>query len=174
MFNANKTQTPSSSVNATLRKLAIGISPVVAMIALPSFATVCVYDASTGFVDPLGERASLTIESTEGDTEFIYERLPAIVSSDSTEIKAEVDNKRTLTLYETPIEAARQLLLDDSTYYAVLLGLAPDDPFIARGFATINQTLTCSEDSSSTAEADAPPVPAPLPAVPQPPTPPVQ
>lgn len=103
----------------------------------------CTYDPNSGVPNPLGSRASLTIQETEGNTAFIYERFPNEVSSDASDVKAEVDNKRTLTLYETPIADARQLLIDESSYYAVLLGLAVDDPFIERGFEGVNQTMLC-------------------------------
>ena len=123
----------------------------------PPGETICTYDPNSGFPDPWGARASLTIETSAGDTAFIYERLPATVSSDSSDVRAEVENKRTLTLYKTPLAEARQLLLDDSTYYAVLLGLSPEDPFVAKGFKAIDQTLTCVEGSSDAAELPAPP-----------------
>ena len=111
----------------------------------PAVATVCAYDASSGVPDPLGSQASLTIRETDGDTTFIYERLPASVGRN--DVRAEVDNERTLTLYQTPVTEARQLLVDDAAYYAVLLGLAVDDPFIARGFAAINDSLACQTDN---------------------------
>lgn len=131
--------------------------------------TICTYDASSGAPNPLGDRASLTVRGAGGNTEFIYERLPAIVSSNRSSKRADVDNQRTLTLYETTVDEARQLLADDSTYYAVLLGLAPDDPFVDRGFGLIDQTLVCTQ--SQTEEAVAPPVPV-APPAPQPPLPP--
>lgn len=131
--------------------------------------TICTYDPNVGMPNPLGERASLTIKAAGSSTNFIYERLPAIVSSDSSTTRAEVDNKRTLTLYETSVAEARQLLLDDSTYYAVLLGLAPDDPFVARGFETINRTLTCTEGGTAVDDIETL-----NPLVPQPLQPPVQ
>lgn len=106
-------------------------------------AVTCTYDPNSGVPNPLGSRASLTIQETEGNTAFIYERFPNEVSSDASDVKAEVDNKRTLTLYETPIADARQLLIDESSYYAVLLGLAVDDPFVDRGFEGVNQTMLC-------------------------------
>ena len=154
----------ASSLASVLTQVAIGaaVSPAHSQ-STPSQndsetteETTCAYDASASSPDPLGARASLTIEAARGDVAFVYERLPAIVSSDSSNQRAEVDNKRTLTLYDTSLEAARQLLIDDSTYYAVLLGLAPDDPFVAQGFERINQTLTCTTSSSEAGEATAP------------------
>ena len=132
------------------------LSPALAQSVAPQTAggTICAYDPSSGTTDPLGERASLKIQAAGGNVAFIYERLPAIVSSSASSQRAEVDNKRTLTLYETSLEAARQLLIDDSTYYAVLLGLSPDDPFVARGFERIDQTLTCTTNAAETTDPE--------------------
>jgi len=172
MFASQTTQAQRSVVSSCLKKILLGIAPVaVGLGALPGLSqtpelpaatdkTVCTYDPDSGFPDPLGARASLTVENTAGDTAFIYERLPAVVSSDSSDVQAEVDNKRTLKLYETSLADARQLLLEDSTYYAALLGLAPEDPFIARGFERIDQTLTCVEEDTDAAELPAPNPPA--------------
>lgn len=169
MFNSQTVQTQLSVANPQLKKIILCIVPVALVLGSavpgvsqtpdlpqPASETVCTYDPDSGFPDPLGERASLTIETAAGNTAFIYERLPATVSSDRSDIRAEVENKRTLTLDETSLADARQLLLDDSTYYAVLLGLAPEDPFVARGFEMINQTLSCVERSREATELPAP------------------
>lgn len=175
MLNSNtaKTQMPTF-LPSFLKSVALKIAPAaVALSALPGLAqtpspsTICSYDPDSGFPNPLGSRATLTVVETEGDTAFVYERLPSIVSSDRATVRADVDNQRTLTLYETPIAEARQLLTDDATYYAVLLGLSADDPFIARGFELIDQTLACEPGNSDTTE-----IPAPLSPLAQPSTPP--
>lgn len=169
MFDSKPTQTRLSIVNSLLKKAILGIAPVAVIfggalpglsqtpdLPQPSSETVCTYDPDSEFPDPLGARASLTIETSAGNTAFIYERLPATVSSDRSDVRADVDNKRTLMLYETSLADARQLLLEDSTYYAVLLGLAPEDPFVARGFEMIDQSLACVEESRDAAELSAP------------------
>ena len=186
LFKVSRFSTSAKSLfcdRAQFSKIIAGITPIALGVGtLPSWAqtasstqtlsqspseTICAYDADSGFPNPLGSRASLTVETSQGDTAFIYERLPAVVSSDSSDLRAEVDNKRTLTIFETPLETARQLLIDDSSYYAVLLGLAPDDDFIARGFEMINQTLTCETGDTETSSVPTPatqmpPVPQPL------------
>lgn len=132
-------QTPPPPAPAPSAPPAVSPAPP----APPSVNITCTYDPNSEVPNPLGSRAALTIQETEGNTAFIYERFPNEVSSDASDVKAEVDNKRTLTLYETSIADARQLLLDESSYYAVLLGLAVDDPFIERGFEGVNQTMLC-------------------------------
>jgi hypothetical protein len=94
-------------------------------------------------------RAYVTIREVDGDSVFIYSQFPSVVTSSRPTPPADVSSERTLTLYDTPLAEARQLLIDDPAYYAALLGT--DGALVGEdGFKPVNDTLTCqavSEDN---------------------------
>ena len=155
--------------------LAIGVVPL--GIARPSlaqtpvstpqeFVTVCAYDPSSGQLNPLGMRAFITVSEVEGNSIFRFEQFPDFVSgtSDTLGRPAEIASERTLTLYETPLAEARQLLIDEPTYYAALLGVESEQ-LTGDGFSEVNETLACQEVSDASLAG----VPQP-PQIPDPPT----
>lgn len=98
-------------------------------------ATACAYDPQSGRPNPLGMRAAVTLEEQGGNTSVIYEQFPEQLPGSA---PATLSTKRELVFYETPIEQARALLLDDPGYYRTLTD--DDDP---AGFAPVDATLLC-------------------------------
>ncbi|NJM96725.1 MAG: hypothetical protein HC800_05600 [Phormidesmis sp. RL_2_1] len=118
-----------------------------------SFTTVCFYDSSTGVPNPLGQRAFITISESEGHSVFRYENLANIVSDpDNLGVEADVTSSRSLTLYDTAIAEARQILVDSPTFYAALLGVESVNDLGDIGFSEINATLACQEVSDNIAD----------------------
>ncbi len=119
----------------------------------PAPTTVCAFDSSTGALNPLGMRTFITVSEVEGNSIFRFEQFPSFVSSGQDErppVDVDVSSERTLTIYETPIAEARQLVVDNPPYYAALLGLDDIDLVMGEnGFGPVNATLTCQDTSSS-------------------------
>ncbi len=97
----------------------------------------CQFDPDLGLPNPLGMRAYLTIEEDVGNTNFIFEQFPSPLGDG--QVPATIASQRILTFYETGLEEARQLLLQNPDYYSELVGY-PD----SEGFAPMNAVLTCS------------------------------
>jgi hypothetical protein len=106
--------------------------------------TLCTYDTGLDIPNPLGMRAFITIREVDGNSIFVYNQFPSIVASSRPTPPADISSERTLTLYETPLAEARQLLIDDPTYYAALLGTENAESLSGEnGFKPVNDTLTC-------------------------------
>ncbi len=101
--------------------------------AVPSVT--CAYDPNSGKLNPLGMRAFVQVEESDGNTTFRYEQFPSIVGSQP---QATIAQRRELTLYKTNLTAARQLLLKDPKYYQELVGYAD-----SQGFKPVNDVLVC-------------------------------
>lgn len=119
--------------------------------------TVCAFNPEGDLVNPLGMRAFLTISEIDGDSVFVYEQFPSTVaSSDDVERgAATIESVRTLTLFDTSIDEARQQVVDDPIYFAELTGISVD-AIGDEGFSEINEALSCDEVASSTESTPAP------------------
>ena len=126
--------------------------------------TTCAFDPNLGSrQNPLGMRAFLTIQESEGNTTFVYEQLPSPVGGNRTAVT--IAQRRELTFYNTNIATARQLMLDNPTYYTTLLG--SED---LEGFAPVNAVLACKTSAvSSPLPSPAAPTPTPSPTPTRPP-----
>ncbi|MEM7797167.1 MAG: hypothetical protein AAF579_22275 [Cyanobacteria bacterium P01_C01_bin.118] len=107
--------------------------------AQPSPTIVCNYDPSTGIPNPLGMRTFITLKETGGSTEVTYEQFGTAVPGPA---QAILTTERSLTFPNRAIDAVRQLLLSNPTYYRELVGFNDPD-----GFAAINATLICQADT---------------------------
>lgn len=99
--------------------------------------TQCEYDPNSGRPNPLGMRAYVTLTEEDGNTHIVFEQFPSNLNLDP-DTPATIASSRTLTFYNTDIDQARQIMLDNPAYYAELMGY--EDP---EGFAAVNQVLTC-------------------------------
>ena len=142
------------------------ISPLL-LTAAPGFAqneqqTICRYDPDSGFPNALGMRTYVTLTESSGSTTVVLEQFPrAITNPEATEsglrdpefntdyIRADISEVRSLTFYNTPIAATRQILLDQPFYYATLLDIGESD-LDTEGFAAIDQTLSCRQVETET------------------------
>jgi hypothetical protein len=123
-------------------------SPAAEPLVPLQFTATCAYDPTFNRPNPLGMRAFIRISEVDGDSVFIYEQLPSLVTSSRPTPPADVASERILTLYDTPIAEARQLLIDDPAYYAALLGVDNSEALVGEnGFKPVNDTLTCQEAS---------------------------
>lgn len=114
----------------------------------PEFVTICAFDPAQGTPNPLGMRAFITASEVEGDSVFRYEQFASVVAdSENPGRPADITNQRTLTLYDTPLAEARQLLIDSPAYYAELLGLGSVEELGDDSFSAVNDTLSCQEVS---------------------------
>ena len=95
----------------------------------------CSYDPQGGKPNPLGMRAFITAIEKDGNSQFIYEQFPSVVTGN---IPITIENKRTLTFYDTKIEKARTILRENSNYYSELVGYSD-----VEGFAAVNEVLKC-------------------------------
>ena len=95
----------------------------------------CSYDPQSSKPNPLGMRTFITGVEKNGNSIFIYEQFPSVVTGDR---PITIENKRTLTFYETKIEQARIILRENPDYYSELVGY--DDP---EGFDAIDEVLKC-------------------------------
>ena len=139
--------------------------------AQPSnFITVCAYDPTAGVPNPLGMRTFISVREIEGNSIFRYQQLPAIVSGSGIPVSppANIEVERSLTLYETPITEARQLMVDNPSYYASLLGV-PVSSINGADFAEVNAVLSCQDISGNIARIPTPQPPAPAVQPPSPP-----
>lgn len=133
----------------------------------PEFTTVCAYDPTAGVPNPLGMRTFITVREVAGNSVFRYQQFPAIVSGTGIPASppASVEIERTLTLFETSIADARQLVVNNPSYYASLIGIPVADIGEA-DFAAVNATLACQDISGNIAGVPTPATPAPAPGTP--------
>ena len=123
--------------------------------------TVCQFDPSSGALNVLGMRTALTVTESGGNTAFVLDRFPAFVTSpDNTTQRADVSEVRSLTLYDTPLAEARQLMIDQPFYYAELLEVDEVDEGFS--FSEVNDTLSC-ETTALTPPTDSTPPTSPTP-----------
>ena len=104
--------------------------------ALPS--RVCAFDPDRGLPNPLGMRAYVTITEAEGNTTFLFEQFPTLVTYHQVKVAATLALTRQLVFYNVSLEQARQLMLHEPNYYTELVGYADGE-----GFAPLNAVLTC-------------------------------
>ena len=97
----------------------------------------CHFDPELGKPNPLGMRSYVSITEAEGNTTFLFEQFASRIGDGSVPVTLETN--RMLTFYETDVDQARQLMLQNPDYYSELVGY--DDP---EGFAPMNAVLTCS------------------------------
>jgi len=97
----------------------------------------CAYDPESGLPNPLGMRAYITVTEADGNTTFLFEQFPSNVGIDPS-VPVTIASSRELTFYETPLDRARTLMLENPDYYSELVGYS--DP---EGFGPVNQTLAC-------------------------------
>lgn len=95
----------------------------------------CSYDPQLGKPNPLGMRTFITAIEKDGNSIFIYEQFPSIVTGD---LPITIEKKRTLTFYDTKIEKARTILRENSNYYSELVGYSD-----VEGFAAVDEVLIC-------------------------------
>jgi hypothetical protein len=125
--------------------------------------TTCAFDANSGKQNPLGMRAFVTIQESEGNTTFVYEQFPSPVGGTRTAVT--IAQRRELTFYNTNLATARQLMLDTPTYYTTLLG--SED---LEGFGSVNAVLACRTSAvPSPVPSPTPPTPTPSPTPTRPP-----
>lgn len=106
---------------------------------------VCAFDPTRGLPNPLGMRAYITITEAEGNTTFLFEQFPVVVShDDQVEVEATLALTRQLVFYGTALEQARQIMLRHPGYYAELVGYSDGE-----GFAPLNRVLTCRSNPQS-------------------------
>jgi hypothetical protein len=139
----------------------LAIAPGLTQTQTSEPTTTCAFDRNSGKTNPLGMRAFVTIRESQGNTTFVYEQFPSIVSlSTRTSTQATIAQRRELIFYNTLIAAARQRMIDTPEYYSTLLGT--DTP---EGFAPVNAVLTCqvgaNPSPSPTASPTASPTPSP-------------
>lgn len=125
-----------------------GLAQTPELAAPQEFVTVCAYDPGSGIPNPLGMRAFITVSEVEGNSVFRFEQFPSFVggTGDAPARPADVASERALTLYETPLSEARQILIDEPSYYAALLGVESEQ-LASDGFSAVNETLVCQEVS---------------------------
>lgn len=115
------------------------------LIGLAIFTTVawaepsrtCHFDPELGKPNPLGMRSYISITEEDSNTTFLFEQFPSNVGDGS--VPVTLATNRMLTFYETDLDQARQLMLNNSDYYSELVGYP--DP---EGFAPMDAVLTCS------------------------------
>lgn len=87
----------------------------------------CSYDPQSGKPNPLGMRTFITAIEKDNNSIFVYEQFPSIVSGDR---PVTIENKRTLTLYQTTIEEAITILKENPDYYSELVGYRDNEGFV--------------------------------------------
>jgi hypothetical protein len=97
----------------------------------------CQFDPDLGQPNPLGMRAFVTITEEDGNTAFLFEQFPS--NAGDGEVPVTIASNRILTFYETGLDDARQLMLQNPSYYSELVGYS--DP---EGFSPVNAVLSCS------------------------------
>jgi len=149
--------------------LEVTFSPAMAIaILLPGLAQTppqptrtCAYSPESGQPNPLGMRAFVTAVEQDGNTTFRFEQFPTPVGSERPGVT--IASRRELVFYGVGADQARQLMLNDSSYYSELLGYTSP-----KGFAEVNAVLVCQ--TAATLESS-PPVSTVTPLTAQPPTP---
>lgn len=117
-----------------------------ALLAPPAIAaptTTCAYNPDSGKPNPLGMRAFITITEEEGNTTFLFEQFPSNVGGP---VQATIASRRSLTMYRTPLARARQLMLNNRSYYNELMGSNSPE-----GFGPVNAVLLCKAGAAAQA-----------------------
>jgi len=132
-----------------LSPLVATLSPSVSFAQAPATSsemlTICRYDPDSGLPNVFGMRTFITLTESGGNTVFLLERFPSFVSNpDNVEQRADVSDTRSLTLYDIPIDEARQLMIDQPYYYAALLNVGVNE-LNGEGFEDIDATLGCGQ-----------------------------
>jgi hypothetical protein len=140
LFRTQRTSLLKQGFAASLG-LAAGLG-LVSCVALPTEAQAeptrtCQFDPELGLPNPLGMRAYITVSEEDGNTSFLFEQFPSNLNSP--DVAATVASSRTVTFYETGLDEARQLMLENPEFYAELVGY-PDE----EGFALTNAVLVCT------------------------------
>ncbi|NES83509.1 MAG: hypothetical protein F6K10_20035 [Moorea sp. SIO2B7] len=102
-------------------------------ISKPKISIKCAYNPDSGKANPLGMRAYITITEQEGNTHFLFEKFPSNIAE-----KITISNQREMIFYQTPLDTARVIMIQNKDYYSELVGYK--DP---EGFAPINEVLNC-------------------------------
>lgn len=173
---------------ACLRSLASTIAaPIAALAAVPlviiagslpsnaqsapvpaTTSTVCRYDPESGFPNALGMRTYISLTEADGNTTFTLDRFATFVTNpENIDQAADVTEVRSLTLYDTPIAEARQLMIDQPFYYAELLEV--DEDSLDAGFEAVDQTLGCGQVAADPMPAEPPITDSPATETPTPP-----
>jgi hypothetical protein len=111
---------------------------------------VCAYDPNSGRPNPLGMRAYITAVEQDGNTTFVYEQFPTPVGGGESPAVT-IASRRELTFYNTTVAAARQLMVNNRSYYAELLGTGQAEGSMQASFAPVNDVLTCRLSDGSIA-----------------------
>ena len=123
--------------------IALFTAPSLAQASIANATEICSYDPDSGVPNVLGMRAYITAAQVGNDTVFVYEQFASpILNENNSDILTDVKSQRTLTVYGTPIDEARQVLVNSPKSYAALVGAeqaSPEDP----GFEPVNNTLVC-------------------------------
>lgn len=139
-----------------LGAIAFHVAPAFAQASIPGATTICAYNPDSGLPNPLGMRSFITVAQVGDDTVFVYERFSSPVQNENdSDITTDISSRRTLTIYAIPLEEARQVLVDSSDSYRVLLGLQ-DDASADVDFASVNSTLACQNVADDVASAPIP------------------
>ncbi|MEO1394056.1 MAG: hypothetical protein AAFV90_14205 [Cyanobacteria bacterium J06634_5] len=164
------TEAPATETPAVEEATPEQMPPTTTPAAAPEFVTLCSYDPNSGTPNPFGMRAFVSISEVEGNSVFRYEQFPSFVTAEAEpQRQADIASESTLTMYQTPIAEARQLMVDNPEYYAALLDVAESD-LGDRSFAEVNDLLAC-QDVSDPQLTQAPESPASPPESPAPETP---
>lgn len=121
--------------------------------------TICEYDSSLGFEDPLNSgdvgtgESSLTVTNVDGVTSFNYSFQPSqqVRSDDGRSLvfnNPQLSIQRSLRFLDTTLESARQQMLENPEYYAELIG-GTVEGLQGRGYETVDETLTCREEEAT-------------------------
>jgi hypothetical protein len=95
----------------------------------------CSYSPKSGKPNPLGMRTFITAIEENGNSTFVYEQFPSVVSANK---PITVEVKRTMIFYDTDIKEARATLRENYDYYSELVGY-PD----SEGFTLVDEVLEC-------------------------------
>lgn len=124
-----------------ISRVCLGLTiPALLTLAVTAKAEVtrtCEFDPDLGVPNPLGMRAYITITEEDGNTIFVFDQFPSNIGDG--QVPATIAASRLLTFYDTDLDTARQLMLDNPRYYTELVGYAAPE-----GFAPVSNVLTCS------------------------------
>ena len=127
--------------------LAIPIVLALAPSAKAEPTRTCHFDPDLGVPNPLGMRAYITITEEDSNTTFVFDQFPSNIGNG--QVPATIASRRFLTFYETGLEEARQLMLQNPDFYSELVGYP--DP---EGFAPVNMTRKDSGAGDLTEQVD--------------------
>ncbi len=111
-------------------------------LAAPSAANVCTFDRSKGD-NSIGMRNGFVLRQNENNTVAIYDSLPSSIGG-RTVTGVTLSTSRTLTFFNTSIDAARAKLLANPGLYDELLGFKAE-----KSFKSVNDNLVCTGSTIS-------------------------